>query len=193
MVTIYQLVFVKSLKHELKMTNNKTTKGICRFRNYLKVVFVFADYHEHLSYGLGFSRYLFAYPTSNQDAKTIAKALINTMTKHAGLPTTFISDKGTDFISHVIKEVAGVQDVRKNAMQAYIKYKVYKDKKANASKLKEADYVYVLEPKADHQGSKIPFTEFRGIGPYVIEKLLPNKNYLVRKIGTKKTQALHRM
>ena len=55
-----------------------------------------------------FSRYLFAYPTSNQDAKTIAKVLINIMTKHAYLPTTLISDKGTAFMSHVIKEMAGV-------------------------------------------------------------------------------------
>ena len=31
------------------------------------------------------------------------------------------------------------QDVRKNVMQAYIKYKAYYDKKAIASKLKEAD------------------------------------------------------
>ena len=221
------------------------------------------------------SRYLFAYPTSNQDAKTIAKVLINIMTKHAYLPTTLISDKGTAFMSHVIKEVAGVlgitlkhattkhaqtigllershmslkqalkietgerrsfwhkyvsiavlhyntsyhksigcepsrvfhsripynildlklgirpqqqlfptpqiaqdifeqtemihQDVRKNAMQAYIKYKAYYDKKANASKLKEADYVYILQPKADHHGSKIPFTEFRWMGPYIV-------------------------
>ena len=85
------------------------------------------------------------------------------------------------------------QDVRKNTMQAYIKYKAYYDKKANASKLKEADYVYILQPKADHQGSKIPFTEFRWVGPYIVEKVLPNNNYLVRKIGTKKTQLLHRM
>ena len=247
-----------------------------------------------------FSRYLFAYPRSNQDAKTIAKVLINTMTKHAYLPTTLISDKGTAFMSHVIKEAAGVlgftlkhattnhartiglleqshasikqaskietgerrslwhkyvniavlnyntsyhtsigcapsrvfhgripynvldlklgirpqkqpiptsqtaqdvleqkemihQDVRMNAMQAYIKYKAYNDKKANASKLKEADYVYVLQPKADHQGSTIPFTEFRWSGPYIIEKILPDNNYLVRKIGTNKTQVLHRM
>ena len=247
-----------------------------------------------------FSRYLFAYPTSNQDAKTIAKVLINIMTKDAYLPTTLISDKGTAFMSHVIKEVAGVlgitlkhattkhaqtiglleqshasikqalkietgerrslwhkyiniavldyntsyhtsvgcepsrvfhgripynvldlklgirpqqqpiptsqmaqevleqtemihQDVRKKIMQAYIKYKAYYDKKANASKPKEADYVYSLQPKADHQGSKFPFTEFRWIGPYIIEKVLPNKNYLVRKIGTNKTQVLHRM
>ena len=55
-----------------------------------------------------FSRYLFAYPTSNQDAKTIARGLINILTKHAYLPTTIISDKGTAFMSQVIKEVTGV-------------------------------------------------------------------------------------
>ena len=55
-----------------------------------------------------FSCYLFAYPTANQDAKTIAKVLINIMTKHAYLPTTLISAKSTAFMSHVIKEVAGV-------------------------------------------------------------------------------------
>ena len=60
------------------------------------------------------------------------------------------------------------QDVRRNSMQAYIKYKAYYDKKANASKLKQSDYVYILQPKADHQGSKIPFTDFRWIGPYII-------------------------
>ena len=85
------------------------------------------------------------------------------------------------------------QDVRRNAMQAYIKYKAYYDKKANASKLKQSDYVYILQPKADHQGRKIPFTDFRWTGPYIIEKVLPNNNYVVRKIGTNKTQILHRM
>ena len=54
------------------------------------------------------SRYLFAYPTSNQDATTITKVIINIMTKHAYLPLTLISDKGTTFTSHEIKEVAGV-------------------------------------------------------------------------------------
>ena len=85
------------------------------------------------------------------------------------------------------------QDVRKITMQAYIKYKAYYDRKANASKLKKTDSVFILQPKADHQGSKIPFTDFRWIGPYNIEKVLPIKNYLVRKIGTNKTQILHRM
>ena len=37
--------------------------------------------------------------------------MINIMTNHAYLPTTVISDKGTAFMSHVIKEVAGVHGV----------------------------------------------------------------------------------
>ena len=85
------------------------------------------------------------------------------------------------------------QDVRKNAMQVYIKYKQYFDKKANASKLKQPVYVYILQPKADHQGSEIPFTDFWWTGPYINEKVLPNNNYLVRKIVTNKTQVFHRM
>ena len=78
-------------------------------------------------------------------------------------------------------------------MQAYIKYKAYYDTKANATKLKQSEYVYILQTKADHQGSKILFTDFRWIGPYTVEKVLPNNNCVVRKIGTKKTQILHRM
>ena len=66
-------------------------------------------------------------------------------------------------------------------------------KKTNASKPNEANYVYILQPKADHQGSKIQFTEIRSIGPCIIEKALTNNNYLVRKIGSNKTQVLHRM
>ena len=52
--------------------------------------------------------YLFAYPTSKQDAKTIAKVLINIMTKHAYLLMTLISDRDKTFMSHVIREVACV-------------------------------------------------------------------------------------
>ena len=53
------------------------------------------------------------------------------------------------------------QDVHKNTLQAYIKYKSYYDKIANASNLKEVDYVYVSQPKTDHQGSNVPLTEIR--------------------------------
>ena len=55
-----------------------------------------------------FSCYLFSYATSNQDSKTITKVSTKIKTIHAYLPTTIISDKGSTFVSHVIKEVAGV-------------------------------------------------------------------------------------
>ena len=74
-----------------------------------------------------------------------------------------------------------------------IEYKAYYEKEANASKLKEADYEYVSQPKADHQGSKIRFAEFQWLGSYIIEKVSSNVNHLVRKIATNKTQVLHRM
>ena len=78
-------------------------------------------------------------------------------------------------------------------MQAYIKYRAYFDKKVNASKLKKAGYVYVLQSKADHQGTKFFCTEFRWIRPYFTEKVLPNNSYLIRKILTKHTQRLQRL
>ena len=82
------------------------------------------------------------------------------------------------------------QDVRKNAMQAYIKYKAYYGNKANASKCKRADYVKILQPKADHQGIKFLFTDFRWIGPHFIGQVLSNNINLVRKIGTKRLKDL---
>ena len=56
-------------------------------------------------------------------------------------------------------------------MRAYIKYKAYCDKKVNASKHKERNYTYVLKLKADKQGSKIPSTDFIGLGPILLNKL----------------------
>ena len=56
-------------------------------------------------------------------------------------------------------------------------------KKTNASVPKQADYVYVLQPKENHQGGEIPVTDFLWIGPYIIEKVLANNTYLVCKIG----------
>ena len=237
---------------------------------------------------------------SNSDARTIDKVIINIMTKHAYLLSTPISDIGSAFVSHVIKEVPVVlgvtlkhaptkpaqtigmlerphasikqalkvetgvrrslwqkyvsnavlnyntsyqasigcepsrvfhegipnndldlnlgihlqqapiltlqiaqdvleqtnimyQNVRKNAMQAYIKYEIYYDRKANASKFKPADYVYVFQTKVAYQGRTIPFMKIRWILPYNTEKVLTNNNYAIRKIGTNKMQVFHRM
>ena len=78
-------------------------------------------------------------------------------------------------------------------MQSYLKYKDYYDRKAKAAPLTEKDYRFVLQPKADSQASKIPFREYRWVGPFVIQKVLSNDNYIVRRLTTNKTQILHRI
>ena len=82
---------------------------------------------------------------------------------------------------------------KQNIMQSYIKYKEYYDRKAKAAPLKENEYCFVLQPKADNQGSKIPFRDYRWVGPFIVQKILPNENYIVRRLNTNKTQILHRI
>ena len=86
-----------------------------------------------------------------------------------------------------------IDKTKKNFMQSYLKYKDYYDRKARAAPLEQGDSCFILKPLADHPGSKIPFREFRWIGPYVIEKVLPNANYIVRKLNSNKTQILHQI
>ena len=86
-----------------------------------------------------------------------------------------------------------IDKTKQNIMQSYLKYKEYYDRKAKAAPLSEQDFCFILQPKADNQGSKIPFREYRWIGPYRIEKVIPNDNYIVRRLNTNKTQILHRI
>ena len=86
-----------------------------------------------------------------------------------------------------------IDKTKHNIMQSYLKYKEYYDRKAKAAPLSVQDFCFILQPKADIQGSKIPFREYRWIGPYRIEKVLPNDNYIVRRLNTNKTQILHRI
>ena len=55
-----------------------------------------------------FSRYAFAYPVSNPTAVNTAKVIIDTMTRHAYLPTLIITDEGSVFVSQIIHEVAEI-------------------------------------------------------------------------------------
>ena len=86
-----------------------------------------------------------------------------------------------------------IDKTKQNIMQSNIKYKEYYDSKAKAAPLKENEYCFVLQPKADNQGSKIPFRDYCWVGPFVVQKVLPNENYIVRRINTNKTQSLHRI
>ena len=247
-----------------------------------------------------FSRYIFTYNVVRTDAPSVARVLVDIMTCHAYLPTTVITDKGTQFMSEIMADATrtlGIQfkhattkhaqtigilershaslkeslkistgerrtmwhqyvakatlnyntsyhyalgcepsrvfhgrtpyndldlkfgirnekqvttttnlgedilhktqqikeTVSKNLMQSYIRYKQYYDKKANAHPLHVNEYCYALNPRANTQGTKIPFKEYLWTGPYNVVKVLPNNNYLIRKLQTKYTQILHRI
>ena len=247
-----------------------------------------------------FSRYLFAYPVTRITATAVSRVIMDILCKHTYLPTTIITDLGSQFNAQVTHEVAAVLGIelkhatmkhaqtigllerthasvkthlkaatgefrnnwhkylplavlnhnttyhaslgcepsrvfhgriphnildyklgynpnpryqpqadvaeeiqkrmkilldqtKKNIMQSYLKYKAYYDRKAKAAPLETTDYCYILNPKADTQATKIPFREFRWCGPYKVEKVLPNNNYIVRRLGTNKTQLLHRI
>ena len=94
----------------------------------------------------------------------------------------------TDFAEKLQKKTQVLIDqIKRNFLQSYLKYEYITignyDRKAHASPLKENDFFFVLQPKADHQGSKIPFSDSRWVGPYIIQKALPNDNYIVRVLG----------
>ena len=55
-----------------------------------------------------FPRYLFAYPLTDASAISVAQVLIDLMTKHAYLPTTLITDKGTAITSTIIAEITQI-------------------------------------------------------------------------------------
>ena len=46
-----------------------------------------------------------------------------------------------------------IEQTKKNIMQSYLKYKEHYDRKAEAAALQEKDFCFVLQPKADSQGS----------------------------------------
>ena len=86
-----------------------------------------------------------------------------------------------------------IDKTKQNKMQSYIKYKEYYDRKAKAAPIKKRDYCFVLQPKADHQDSKIPFRGYRWVGSFIIQMVLPSENYKVRRLNTNKIQILHRI
>ena len=245
-----------------------------------------------------FSRYLFAIPIRKPDTKSVVSALLQIFTRHAYVPKTIITDKGTAFTANTMTELmktAGIQiehatvkhaqtigmvershqklkqilkinvaadspqwdkyvnlavmahnttyhqslkctpsevfhgrvpfnaldlkfsnplqcrtqdtdltklidqvnekykQVNDNILQAYHKYKRYYDRKAQASPLKVNDFVFLLNPKITDQSDKIAFHHFKWEGPFKVVKVLTNFNYIVRKIGTSRTQCVHRM
>ena len=88
---------------------------------------------------------------------------------------------------------AKFKETHTNIIRAFHRYKSYYDRKAQASPLKVNDFVFLLNPKIGQQSEKIPFNSFKWEGPYKVIKVLSQSNYFIRKIGTFRTQCVHRM
>ena len=59
-----------------------------------------------------FSQYLFAYPTQDMAARTVGRCIIDVMTRHCYLPTVILTDKGSQFRSDVVNQIAQTLDIR---------------------------------------------------------------------------------
>ena len=59
-----------------------------------------------------FSQYLFPYPLTDVSAINVAKVIIDNLTKHAYLPKTLITDKGTAFTSTNIAQITLILIIR---------------------------------------------------------------------------------
>ena len=86
-----------------------------------------------------------------------------------------------------------IHQSKKNIIQSYLKNKDLKDWKAKAAPFKAKDNCFILQPKTDSQASKIPFRDYWWIGSFVIQKVMSNDNYIVRRVNTVETQILHRI
>ena len=58
-----------------------------------------------------FSRYLFAYSVARIDTKTVTQVLTDIITRHCYLPTTIITDKGSQFISEAIQQTTAIFEI----------------------------------------------------------------------------------
>ena len=103
--------------------------------------------------------------------------------------STATTNLGEDIV-HKTQQIK--ETVSRNLLQSYKRYKQFYDKKAKAHPLHVNEYCYALHPRANTQSTKIPSKEYLWAGPYIVVKVLPNNNYLIRKLQTNHTQILHR-
>ena len=77
-----------------------------------------------------------------------------------------------------------IDQTKRNIMPLYLKDKENYDRGARAAPLQENDCCFILQPKADSQGSKIPFRDYRWIGPLIVQNVLPNNKYILLRLKT---------
>ena len=67
--------------------------------------------YENIITAAFFSRYLFAYPATRITASSVARVIMDILCKDTYLPSTIITDLGTQFNSQTTREIAAVLGV----------------------------------------------------------------------------------
>ena len=94
-----------------------------------------------------------------------------------GIRPQIIPPPNSQIFQDVLEQTETIfRNVRKNAMQAYIKYKAYCDRKANASKLKKPITSLYYSRKQITKGVKIPLQTFAGSGHLLLKRCYPTIN-----------------
>ena len=66
-----------------------------------------------------FTKYALAFPTRNQEAKTVAKILVDQFVVHYGIPERLHSDQGANFESKIIKHLCDLLGIKKSRTTPY--------------------------------------------------------------------------
>ena len=136
--------------------------------------------------------------TYHQTLKCTPTELFHRRVPYSALDLKFsnplsLPKNATDTQSFVDNLNSKFKETHANIIKAFHKYKAHYDRKAQASPLKVNDFVFLLNPKINSQFKKLPFNKFKWEGPYKVVKVLLHSNYIVLKVGTFKTQCVHKL
>ena len=113
-LTCLQLNRVRKKPHQTKIATSQFTTIISR--RYARIDLVGPLKSSQYKYVLSgidvFTKYLFAITLTNGYADTVARELVKVFFQHSYIPQTILSDLGTNFISELMSELAGLLEVK---------------------------------------------------------------------------------
>lgn len=77
------------------------------------------NYSYSLTLQCDLNKFIEAYPLNNKDTISVAKCFLNNFILRYGILSKIISDRGTEFVSNVMKEVCQILDIKQLTSTAY--------------------------------------------------------------------------
>jgi hypothetical protein len=127
-----------------------------------------------------FTRYPEAIPIPNQEAETVATALVTQVFTQHGCPQVLSSDRGTNFMSALFQEMCKLLQVKRINSTAFNPkmQRAQYDKNTKLVTFSVGDYVCLKEMAVGVGKSKKVRNRWRG--PYLITKRLSDLNYQIQ-------------